>query len=165
MHVNLSGRQLEDGSLSGDVRATLAETGFPATSLVLEITESHSIALSATLLRLVTELRAMGVRIAVDDFGTGYAGLTRLATLPVDMVKLDRSFVDGFERQRSARAVGDGLLTIAHGMDIESVAEGVETREQEARLIAMGYRLGQGYLYSPALPVRRLASWLGERAA
>ncbi|HWJ81386.1 MAG TPA: EAL domain-containing protein [Nocardioides sp.] len=165
MHVNISARQLEHATLADDVHDVLDDTGFPATSLVLEITESRSVSVSSSVVDRLAELRGLGVRIAIDDFGTGYSGLSRLISLPVDMVKLDRCFVDAIDVQRSARAVGDGLLTITREMDIDSVAEGVETREQEARLIAMGFRRAQGFLYSPALPSARLASWLRDQAA
>jgi predicted signal transduction protein with EAL and GGDEF domain len=165
MHVNLGARQLERPGLVEEVRAVLAETGFDPQALTVELTETHSLEVSPALVGRLNELRALGVRIAVDDFGTGYSALSQLIDLPIDMVKLDRRFVEQIDLRPPARAVGDGVLVIAEAMELRSVAEGIETKAQEERLVRMGYRWAQGHLYSPALPAGRLASWLGERAA
>ncbi|GAA3809578.1 putative bifunctional diguanylate cyclase/phosphodiesterase [Nocardioides panacisoli] len=165
MHVNLGARQLERPELVDEVRAVLAETGFDARALTLEVTETHSLEVNPALVNRLNDLRALGVQIAVDDFGTGYSALSQLIDLPIDMVKLDRRFVEQIDLRPPARAVGDGVLLIAQAMELRSVAEGIETKAQEQRLLGMGYRWAQGHLYSPALPASRLSSWLGERAA
>ena len=165
MHVNLGARQLERPALVDEVRAVLAESGFDPRALTLEITETHALEVNPALVGRLNDLRALGVQIAVDDFGTGYSALSQLIDLPIDMVKLDRRFVEQIDLRPTARAVGDGVLVIAEAMELRSVAEGIETKAQEQRLVGMGYRWAQGHLYSPALPAVRLASWLGERAA
>lgn len=165
MHVNLSARELERPAIVDTVRNVLAETGFPPRLLALEMTETRMLTVSGSLLRDLAELRRLGVRIAVDDFGTGYSGPAHLVQMPVDVLKLDRSFVAGVEDQRSAQAVSAGVLAMARGLGVGVIAEGVETDSQERVLLELGYELGQGYLYAAALPASRIGDWLRDHAA
>jgi EAL domain-containing protein (putative c-di-GMP-specific phosphodiesterase class I) len=165
VHVNISPRHLERGGLVAQVEAELAASGFPAELLVLEVTETRLLNVSSSLVRELDELRTRGIRIAVDDFGTGYSSPAHLVQLPVDALKLDRSFVEGIEVRRTARAVSGGVLAMARGLGIETVAEGVESASQERALVAMGYQLAQGFLYSRAIPPTALDSWLRTAAA
>lgn len=165
MHVNLSARELERPATVENVRAVLEETGFPPELLTLEITETRMLNVSDSLLRDLGELRRIGVRVAVDDFGTGYSGPAHLVQMPVDALKLDRSFVACVEDQRSAQAVSSGVLAMARGLGIGVIAEGIETEAQERALLELGYELGQGYLYSAALPAARIAGWLDDGVA
>jgi EAL domain-containing protein (putative c-di-GMP-specific phosphodiesterase class I) len=150
MSVNVSGRQLMPGAgLVGAVQAALTESGLPPTSLVLEVTESALMEDAEAALRVVEELKALGVRIAIDDFGTGYSSLLYLKRFPVDLLKVDRSFVSGLGVNADDSAIVRSVIDLAHAFGIESVAEGIETPEQLRALDELGCRFGQGYLWSP----------------
>ena len=150
MSVNVSGRQLMPGAgLVGAVQAALAESGLAATSLVLEVTESALMEDAGAALRVVEELKALGVRIAIDDFGTGYSSLLYLKSFPVDLLKVDRSFVSGLGINADDSAIVRSVIDLAHAFGIEAVAEGIETDEQLRALEELGCRFGQGYLWSP----------------
>jgi EAL domain-containing protein (putative c-di-GMP-specific phosphodiesterase class I) len=126
--------------------------------LVLEITESTAIANEAQAIACMRALKAMGVRLALDDFGTGYSALAYLQSMPIDMLKLDRRFVQGIEADARARKLTAGIVRLARSLDIAVVAEGVETQAQADCLSSAGCRLGQGFFW--ARPAR--AAWLGE---
>ncbi|MCY1136726.1 EAL domain-containing protein [Actinoplanes sp. Pm04-4] len=150
--VNASPRQLQDPDFAAEVAGALAEAGLPAAGLTVEITESTAVGGGATQTNLAA-VREMGVRVALDDFGTGASTLSLLVDCPVDQIKLDRSFVPEPGRDAIARAV----LQLAQAMDVEAVAEGVETPEQAARLTEMGYRRAQGYHFARPMPADRLS--------
>jgi EAL domain-containing protein (putative c-di-GMP-specific phosphodiesterase class I) len=150
--VNVSAGQLLTGSFYGEVRDVLARTGLPAHLLTLEITES---ALLGDLDRIrvdLAQLRALGVTIALDDFGTGYSSLAYLRRLPVDIVKIDRSFVTDVECGEEEAAVVRAVLKLARIFGFRTVAEGIEREEQRRTLAALGCDLGQGYLISRPAP-------------
>jgi diguanylate cyclase (GGDEF)-like protein len=150
--VNVSVRQLDDPTLVGDVEDILAMSGLPAEALCLEVTES-SLALDEVRAgQSLHPLRDLGVRVAIDDFGTGYSSLARLRTLPVDELKIDRSFVTTLPTDRQARHVVSGIITLAHALDMRVVAEGVETAEHAAILAGMDCDIAQGYHFGR--PVR-----------
>ena len=160
MAVNLSPRQLTDPDLIHKVSRALAETGVPAGNLHLEITETavmRSVDASASTL---DALRQLGVHLIIDDFGTGYSSLARLKKLPVTALKIDRSFVDGLGRDSSDLSIVDAIINMADSLALGVIAEGVETREQLEILQSLGARMGQGYLWSRALPAAGLGSWL-----
>jgi diguanylate cyclase (GGDEF)-like protein/PAS domain S-box-containing protein len=148
--VNVSAAQFEDGSLVADVRAALDESGLPASSLILEITESALIAESLPTIRSLRELRALGVRIALDDFGTGYSSLSHLRRFPIDIVKIDRSFVAAVTRERGGSLVRS-IIDLGRTMDKTIIAEGIETAAQAEKLEAMDCGLGQGFYFSRAV--------------
>ncbi len=156
--VNLSPRQLEDPTLVARVQAALRRHAWPAERLCLELTETALTEDLDLALHVLVRLRATGMRIAVDDFGTGYSSLTHLQQLPIDSIKIDRSFVHGLgdhpgsERSTIARCV----MGIASAMDLEAVAEGVETPAQLEALRRLGCGRGQGYLFSVPVPVEAL---------
>jgi diguanylate cyclase (GGDEF)-like protein/PAS domain S-box-containing protein len=152
LHVNVSGRQLESGNLTADVLAVLERTSMPASRLVLELTETHVPQMADSLRRDLQSLRERGVRIAIDDIGTGYSSLTRLTELPVDILKIDVKFVAGVGRDPSCDAVVRAVLGIGTALGLSVVAEGVETPQQAASLQALGCDTAQGYLYSPPRP-------------
>jgi EAL domain-containing protein (putative c-di-GMP-specific phosphodiesterase class I) len=108
-------------------------------------------------------LRRAGVRVAMDDFGTGYSSLHRLAVLPVDTLKIDRSFVAGLGRLERDAAVVDAIVALAHGLGLEVVAEGVETDEQRRALLERGCEQAQGFLFTEPLPAGRLWAWCDAR--
>lgn len=164
VHVNLSARELERPGVVDRVRAVLEETGFAAEQLAIEVTESRMLNFSGSLLGDLGRLRALGIHVAVDDFGTRYSSPVHLVQMPLDVLKLDRSFVANIG-ERASQAVSAGVLAMARGLGVGLIAEGIETAEQEAVLMDMGYKLGQGFLYSAALPGPHLADWLRDTAA
>ncbi|WP_172890597.1 putative bifunctional diguanylate cyclase/phosphodiesterase [Actinoplanes derwentensis] len=151
--VNVSAAQLREDGFAEVVATALRAEGLAAARLCAEITESTAIGGGATG-RNLTMLREIGVRLSLDDFGTGSATLSTLATCPVDQIKLDRSFVTGPD------AIPQAVIQLAHSLGIEAVAEGIETQEQADRLAGLGYHLGQGFLYARPMPAAELAARL-----
>ena len=151
MSVNLSARQFVQPDLVDQVDAILAETGMDPTLLELEITESVVMDQSEVGIRTLSRLRDMGVRLVLDDFGTGYSSLSYLRHLPLDTIKIDRTFVSGLDGEAD-RSIVDAVIGLAHGLRISVVAEGIETEDQFEVLRAMGCDVGQGYLFARPLP-------------
>jgi diguanylate cyclase (GGDEF)-like protein len=149
--VNLSARQFAQPELADEIAALLDEMGLDPSGLELEITESVLMDQSERGLEALTRLRALGVRLVLDDFGTGYSSLSYLKHLPLDTIKIDRSFVSGID-EPADRSIVEAVVALAHGLGIGVVAEGIETEAQRAILRSLGCDLGQGYLFSPALP-------------
>jgi diguanylate cyclase (GGDEF)-like protein/PAS domain S-box-containing protein len=149
--VNLSARQLQHHGIVDDVHAALAAAGLDPRSLVLEITETEIMEQLDAAITILTALRRLGVRLALDDFGTGYSSLSYLQRLPVDILKIDRSFVVDVARSIEDSALARGILTLAQTLGLETVAEGIETAEQLAALRELGCQLGQGYLFARPL--------------
>jgi diguanylate cyclase (GGDEF)-like protein len=150
LSVNLSPHQLSDPNLLTDITAALAATGIDPGMLCLEITESALVADMASALEVLERLRAIGVRVALDDFGTGYSSFSYLHLLPVDVLKIDRSFVNRITLEPRDRAVVAGMIDLAHALGLQAVAEGVETPGQLAELGALGCNLAQGFYFSAA---------------
>ena len=148
--VNISGRQLEQEDFPERVRTILEETQLPPERLEVELTES--LAASDGALEVLQRLREMGIRTAIDDFGTGYSSLTRLKRLPVDTLKIDRSFVHGAAVTDPDAVILEAMIRIASGLGLEVVAEGVETLEEMDALRALGCTVMQGYLFSKPIP-------------
>jgi diguanylate cyclase (GGDEF)-like protein len=144
--VNASARQLARPGFAGTVAAALAEAGLPAACLVIEMTETAVFEGGQAVIAL-HELRALGVRIALDDFGTGHSSLGLLQTVPVDILKVDKSFVDNITESGRHTVIAEALIQVSKGLGLAAVAEGVETAEQAAALYELGYRLLQGYHY------------------
>jgi diguanylate cyclase (GGDEF)-like protein len=164
LSVNVAGRQLREPGFADEVRQTLAEAGLPASSLVVEVTETAVLDDPAAL-RTLDELRALGLTLALDDFGTAASSLGLILTCPMTSLKLDRSFVENVTTADKPRAVARAVSQIAATLNLASVAEGIETVEQAEVLRAMGYRFGQGYLYSRPLPPDEYAArWLAGAA-
>jgi diguanylate cyclase (GGDEF)-like protein len=149
--VNLSARQFETNGLVEDVARILEETGLPATALELEITESVVMDQSEAGIRTLRRLRELGVRLVLDDFGTGYSSLSYLKHLPLDTIKIDRTFVAGLDAVAD-RSIVDAVIALAHGLGIGVVAEGIETDRQADQLRELGCDLGQGYLFARPMP-------------
>jgi diguanylate cyclase (GGDEF)-like protein/PAS domain S-box-containing protein len=153
MAVNVSGRQLTQGSgLVESVRDALELTGIDPAILVLEVTESALMADAEAALAVVNELKSFGVRIAIDDFGIGYSSLLYLKRFPVDILKIDRSFVRGLAVEHDDRAIVRSVIELGHAFGIATVAEGVEDRAQLSILQDLGCTFGQGWLWSRAVP-------------
>ncbi len=149
--VNVSGRQIERGTLVETVREVLAETGADPAALTLEITESVAMRDPSRVLEVLNALTALGVKLAIDDFGTGYSSLSYLQRFPLDALKIDKSFVDGLALGGAAGAQAAGLVRavvqMAAALGLQTVAEGVETAAQHEALRALGCDLAQGYLF------------------
>ena len=151
MSVNLSARQLRDPHLVADVAATLRDSGLAPHSLTLEITESVLMDNSDAAIDRLHQLKALGIRLAIDDFGTGYSSLNYLRALPVDIVKIDKVFIDGVASDKEARGLIKAILSMADTLDLQTVAEGVESRDQANRLEQLGSALVQGFYYARPL--------------
>ena len=149
--VNLSARQLQHPGIVDEVRAALAAAGLDPQSLVLEITETAIMEQLDAAFTILTELRRLGVRLALDDFGTGYSSLSYLQRLPVDILKIDRSFVAGIAGSTEDSALARGILTLGQTLGLTTVAEGIETAEQLVALRELGCQLGQGYFFARPL--------------
>ena len=161
--VNLSVAQLCQADLDDQVRQALARCAMPPACLQLEVTESLAAQDPASLGRL-RALKALGVRLALDDFGTGYSSLSCLHQLPVDTVKIDRSFVIEAERSEYHRALIEATVRVARTLRMSTVAEGIETDAQSALVRALGCDFGQGYLYCKPMEAEALTTWLAARA-
>jgi diguanylate cyclase (GGDEF)-like protein/excisionase family DNA binding protein len=155
MSVNLSPRQFLDPDLANGIRQVLRSTGLEPSALELEITESSVMDRSETSLGVLQQLRSLGVRIVLDDFGTGYSSLAYLRQLPLDTIKVDRSFVTDLDVRDPNVGIIRAVVSLAHGLGITVVAEGIETEEQARRLRELGCDMGQGYAWAhPAEPIR-----------
>ncbi len=152
MAVNLSGVNFSDDDLPDQVRRVLDETGFPAGHLELEITESFVIDLEVDQREVLQRLRALGVNLAIDDFGTGYSSLSYLKRLPVNTLKIDRSFVRDIARDSRDMMLVSSIIGIAHSLGLKVVAEGIEDQEQMAILEAQECDEIQGYLIAKPMP-------------
>ncbi len=162
LSVNLSARQLDLPDLDATVRAALDATGFPAEQLVLEITETALLDQPEEVLRPLAELRGAGVRLALDDFGTGYSSLSRLSQLPVDILKIDRSFISQVADGGADTAVARTIVELGRALRLTVVAEGIETAEQRDQLQELGCPLGQGFGLgrpAPAMQTGLLLGW------
>jgi diguanylate cyclase (GGDEF)-like protein/PAS domain S-box-containing protein len=163
--VNVSTRQVRRSVLVDDVQAALAESGLPPEALVLELTESVLARRREELTAVLEEVAALGVRIALDDFGTGYSSLSLLQDLPVDSLKVDRSFVRDLDTSPRRAGFVRAIVDLADALGVTVIAEGVETEAQVAELRRLGCRVGQGFLFARPLEARALEELLVSRAA
>ncbi|GAA1254059.1 EAL domain-containing protein [Prauserella halophila] len=163
--VNLSVRSLADDGFADQVADALARHGVPARLLTFEITESAVMADPQRALPILGELHELGIELAVDDFGTGYSSLAYLRRLPVDQVKIDKSFVFGMSTDLGDLAVVRSIVELGHSLGLSVVAEGVEDDSSRDQLEAMGCDVAQGYLISRPLAEDRLEAWLMARTA
>ncbi len=163
--VNLSPRQFADENLLVNIIEILEETGMDARHLELEITESTIMRDPAKGRQLLMTLKSMGVRIAIDDFGTGYSSLSTLKQLPIDTLKIDRSFVRDLETNADDRGLTEAIITLAKTLKLHLVAEGVETRAQADFLRKRGCDELQGYYFSKPLPAKEFARFVSRHRA
>ena len=162
--VNISGKQLREEDFVATVADILSRTGAPAEGITLEITESVIMRDTESSLRTLSALKTLGVRLAIDDFGTGYSSLSYLQRFPVDVLKIDRTFVDGVARGGSDAALARTIITLGQTLGLQTVAEGVEDESSRAQLERLGCVLAQGYLFSRPQPVGKLTEWMTDRA-
>ena len=162
--VNLSARSLLDRTLPGTVADVLRRHRLPAHLLTLEITESIVISDADRAIGLLAELRALGVRLALDDFGTGYSSLTYLSALPIQQLKIDRSFVTRIMESARDAAIVTSLIDLAHHLGLQVIAEGIEEPEVAERLRRLGCEYGQGYYFSMSMAPELLPEWASRMA-
>ncbi|MGE0814670.1 MAG: putative bifunctional diguanylate cyclase/phosphodiesterase [Vicinamibacterales bacterium] len=151
MSVNLSAKSFAQASIVEQVAAAARLTGFPATSLRIEITESTAIDDVGRARHVLTELRKLGVRVSIDDFGTGYCALSYLQAFPLDALKIDRSFVAGLGQGGGQREIVQLVIALAATLGLDVIAEGTETEAQVDELTSLGCGYGQGYFFAPPL--------------
>jgi diguanylate cyclase (GGDEF)-like protein/PAS domain S-box-containing protein len=163
MAVNLSVRQLVRQELVSEVAQVLRDTGLDPATLVLEITESVMMADMDLSISQLTKLKALGVRLAVDDFGTGYSSLNYIRRFPVDILKVDKSFVDGVSEGGEASALTAAVVELASILKLQPVAEGIERADQLERLLELKCALGQGFFFAKPLTPENLGAFLEER--
>jgi EAL domain-containing protein (putative c-di-GMP-specific phosphodiesterase class I) len=160
--VNLSGRQLAQPDLADRFAAVIERTGVLPANLCFEITESVLMADADAAIAVIERIRALGVQLAIDDFGTGYSSLGYLKRFPVDIVKIDRAFVAGLGTDAGDTAIVSAVVGLGHALGLRVVAEGVETQEQLAELVALGCDEAQGYFFAPPQPVQDLTELIGR---
>jgi PAS domain S-box-containing protein len=165
MAVNVAARQFTDPRFVEGVAALLRETGLHPSRLALELTERTVMEDLSSGSRVLAELKDLGVRIALDDFGTGYSSLSYLTRLPIDVLKIDRSFIRDLGTRSKTESITAAILDLARGLGIEVVAEGVETEEQLAFLRAHAPVAVQGFLFAPPMPEAALTAWLAAGTA
>ena len=151
LSVNVSAREVQHAGFVDGVKETLAESGIDPKRLVLEITETALLRATPATVATLDELRGLGVRISIDDFGTGYFSLSHLRQFPVDVLKIASEFVQGADAGDRSSALAGAIVALGGSLDIQAVAEGIETLEQAERMRSLGCAYGQGYLFSRPL--------------
>ena len=162
MCVNISARQMRQPGFVRQVEAILAETGADPALLQFEITENLLIDNIAATTAKLRALHAIGIQIAIDDFGTGYCSLNYLKQFPLHVLKLDRSFIKDIESHTNGAAIVTAMIALGHSLDMEVIAEGVETEGQSMFLRAQGCDTVQGFLYSVPMTTESLPVWVSE---
>jgi EAL domain-containing protein (putative c-di-GMP-specific phosphodiesterase class I) len=164
LNVNLSARQLRHTNIVQDIANALDDSGLLPSRLILEITESVLMVDTTATLNRLFQLKSLGVRLAIDDFGTGYSSFAYLRRFPVDIIKIDKSFVDGVANEPTASALVDAMIRIGKTLRLETVAEGIERTEQADCLRTLNCDIGQGYLFSRPLPGDAITTFLRDRS-
>jgi EAL domain-containing protein (putative c-di-GMP-specific phosphodiesterase class I) len=162
--VNVSARQFRSGRFADTVRRLLAESGLPADRAMIEITESLLLREDDQVWFDLQRLRASGVRIAIDDFGTGYSALSYLRHVPLDVLKLDRSFITSIASSHRQRDLVQGIVGLAGILDLEVVAEGIETSAECGAAERTGCAYGQGFLFSAPMTADVVEQWIADGA-
>jgi diguanylate cyclase (GGDEF)-like protein/PAS domain S-box-containing protein len=160
MNVNLSSRQLVREAIADEVAAAVDDSGIRASWLVLEVTETVLMADPVVAAQALSKIRDLGVRVALDDFGSGYSSLSHLRRFPIDIVKIDKSFVDDVAHEGAESAIARGIIELGHAMKIQTVAEGIEVDEQAEVLRSLGCELGQGFFFAKPLAADAWATLL-----
>ena len=164
--VNISGRHLQQGNLVADVRNALEVSGLDPGNLVIELTESTIMQNTEVNLERFRELRALGVRLAIDDFGIGYSSLSYLHRFPIDILKIDRAFVSRLTEQDGGPELARAVVMLGSTLGLETIAEGIENEDQAATLLNLGCVAGQGFLFasSSSLDVVATTPFMARRA-
>ena len=171
MTVNVSPREIMEATFVGELRRVLADTEINPAALCLEITESAIMGSTSEVVGQLNQIKELGVFIAIDDFGTEYSSLSRLRDMPAEVLKIDRSFIDGLSSEAGDMAIVSSILSLAYAMGKHTIAEGVEQHEQAAMLLRMGCEVAQGYFFSrpvdaaQILPMLTKSLWKPQAAA
>jgi EAL domain-containing protein (putative c-di-GMP-specific phosphodiesterase class I) len=160
--INLSSAQIKQGNIAQVVLSSLAASGLAASRLEIEITESVLLENDAKTLALFNEFRSLGIRIAMDDFGTGYSSLSYLRNLPLDKIKIDRSFIHDLTHKPEARAIVRAIINLAKALNLSVIAEGVETAEQLRIVQAEGCNDVQGFFFSRPHPAAAVSAIISQ---
>ncbi len=161
--VNISPFQLADGWLAQRIVKTLADTGFPAERLVIEVTESSLFADLDLAKSIVTSLKNQGIRLALDDFGTGFSSLSHLRSLPFDIIKIDRSFVTNINAKRESSAIVRAVTTLAAALSVPVCVEGIEDEDCYKTVVRLGCEIGQGWYFGKPMPAHQARDLLASR--
>jgi diguanylate cyclase (GGDEF)-like protein len=162
MTVNVSPRQIVEPAFIAEVRRVLADTAIDPRALCLEITENVMMSATEEVVGLLDQIRQLGVFIAIDDFGTEHSSLSRVRDMPAEVLKIDRSFIDGLSSEPGDTAIVSSILSLAYAMGKHTIAEGVEKREQAAMLLRMGCEVAQGYFFSRPVAAERIVPMLSR---
>ena len=165
VRVNISTTELQDLDLIDHVRDILRETGVDASNLVVELTESMAVNGGDVDRYSLSGLRRLGVQLEIDDFGTGYSSISYLRKLPVNVVKIDRSLIDGLGGDEEQGKFVQAVLHLIHACGLKAVAEGIETAEQAEELARLGCASGQGYYFSRPVPAEAMGALIGRWVA
>jgi EAL domain-containing protein (putative c-di-GMP-specific phosphodiesterase class I) len=160
--VNVSGRQLQEDNFVDDVASSLAISGLSPARLLLEITETVFMQQDDAAIERLRALKSLGIRLGIDDFGTGYSSLGYLQRFPVDVLKIDKSFVDGVAQSGSDAALARAIIALGEMLSLRTVAEGVARPQQQQRLQALGCELGQGFLFAEPLTADEVEKMLTD---
>ena len=163
MAVNYSARQLQHSDPVGAIKSILKDTGFPASSLELELTESTVMADPELAKEAMREIHSLGVRLAIDDFGTGYSSLAHLKRFPLEKLKIDRLFINSLTVDANDLAITSAIIALAHSLNLQPIAEGVETAEQVDTLKRLHCRQMQGFLFSRPVEAAAATALLRSR--
>lgn len=161
--VNISPMQLADGWLAQRIIKLLADTGFPANRLVIEVTESSLFADIELARTIVTSLKNQGIRLALDDFGTGFSSLSHLRSLPFDIIKIDRSFVTNINTKRESSAIVRAVQTMAASLPVPVCVEGIENEDSYKTVVRLGCEIGQGWYFGKPMPAEQARELLKDR--
>jgi PAS domain S-box-containing protein len=162
MSVNLSSRQFDGNALVPKVHEALQKSGVNPASLALEVTEGMLARKDERVHKMLSTLRSWGIKIYIDDFGTGYSSLSRLNELPIDLLKVDKSFIDGLESLDEKAKMSEAIIVLARALGLEIVAEGIETEDQKGFLNELHCTYGQGYFFSKPLSAEAMGEWLSR---
>jgi EAL domain-containing protein (putative c-di-GMP-specific phosphodiesterase class I) len=163
--VNVSVRQFRQTGFVEQVRSSLEYAGVPARELMLEITETLLMGDDEKIWSDLADLRELGVRIAIDDFGTGFSSLGYLRQRPIDVVKIDKTFIDDMVSDAQQHALVSGIISLAHTLNLTVIAEGIESDRHRDMLARLGCPLGQGYLFSSPVDATEALTWLNNASS
>jgi EAL domain-containing protein (putative c-di-GMP-specific phosphodiesterase class I) len=158
--INISGKQLEHSAFIEDLAHVLRSVEINPGNIILEITESTMMEDTESILKLLMRIKSLGIRLAIDDFGTGYSSLSYLQQFPIDILKIDRSFVDGIESSQQKNAVARTIINLSGTLQLSTIAEGVEKTEQAEILRELGCDYGQGYFFARPVPIEQFEELL-----
>ena len=154
--INISPNQLEQRNFVEWLTDTLQQFGVPAERVCLELTENGFVGSVEPIIQKIRRLTELGVHVAIDDFGTGYSSLRYLQELPIDIVKIDKAFIRGVDKDARTANLSESILNLCHALNMKAVAEGIETQGEADALISQGYERLQGFLYSRPEPLDTL---------